>query len=158
MVTLIPRKGLQKPSVRTIFFRASYTLLYWALGSGCKLCILVCNKAHEGRGLSYLSLMQHAQAIELKSYKTSKIIRGVNNLVPGCTRAGATALFIHTLPARPARLTPRSHCNTKTLRGCSDKRSAEGSVTSALVYAWKVKGIKLAQLFKRLGEEIQLGL
>lgn len=49
MVTLIPRKGLQKPSVRTIFLRASYTLLYWALGSGCKLCILVCNKAHGGQ-------------------------------------------------------------------------------------------------------------
>lgn len=156
MVTLIPRKGLQKPSVRTIFFRASYTLLYWALGSGCKLCILVCNKAHEGRGLSYPSLTQQAQAI--KSYKTSKIIRGVNNLFPSRTRAGATALFIPTLPARPARLIPRSHCNTKTLRGCSDKRSAEGSVTSALVYAWKVQGIKLAQLFKRLSEEIQLGL
>lgn len=52
----MPRKGLQKPSVRTIFFRASYTLLYWALGSGCRLCILVCNRAQPGERLQLPAL------------------------------------------------------------------------------------------------------
>lgn len=41
MVMLRPLRGLKIPSVRTILFRASYTPLYWAFGSGCRLCILV---------------------------------------------------------------------------------------------------------------------
>lgn len=42
MVTLRPLSGLKIPSVWMILLRASYTPLYCALGSGCKLCILVC--------------------------------------------------------------------------------------------------------------------
>lgn len=41
MVMLRPLSGRKTPSVWMILFRASYTPLYWALGSGCRLCIRV---------------------------------------------------------------------------------------------------------------------
>jgi len=41
MVMLRPLSGLKTPSVLMILFRAWYTLLYCAFGSGCRHCILV---------------------------------------------------------------------------------------------------------------------
>lgn len=113
MVTLIPRKGLQSPSVRTIFLRASYTLLYWALGSGCRLCIRVCNKAHEGEAsVTQLSTTNPT----VQSYHNSKIIEGSVQLldVPYLSYFLFLSWFFFIYPDG---WSPCSHCDTQAVPG-----------------------------------------
>lgn len=166
MVTLIPRKGLQSPSVRTIFLRASYTLLYRALGSGCRLCIRVCNKAHEGEAsVTQLS----ATNPTVQSYHNSKIIEGSVQLLDVPYLSYFFFIFILVIflfilldgvhaPIVTCRLFQEGKVTSALLypwKVQGMRRLQEGSVTSAPVYPWKVQGMRLLWLLQRPGEEIQ---
>lgn len=63
MVMLRPLSGRKTPSVWMILFRASYTPLYCALGSGCRLCIRVfAAEKHNSAELFSLQVAERASS------------------------------------------------------------------------------------------------